>query len=162
MQVGEDSALEDSFLVEGFFSTSRADQVLQGIDEQITYLSRQDPRMQFKMYGKQHALPRDKAVLGELSSDPVSGDRVEPFYKYAADTPPVEDWIGTILKDVSGEIETKCEQACNHVVVNQYCSGKDHIGFHFVSNEPTLSSSSLASVEKSVPAGLNESQSLGG
>ena len=120
----------DSFLIERYLPKAKGDQVLAEIDSSITYLSRDDPRMQFRIYGKEVKLPRDKAVLGEIEIDEEKKERIEPFYRYAKDTPPVEDWKGTVLKEIQGYITEDMDQSCNHVVVNQYRDGKDYIGYH--------------------------------
>lgn len=57
-------------------------------------------------------------------------DGTTPFYRYGGKYyPPVNDWTPTlkILRDL---IQEKINVSCNHVVVNRYLSGKDHIGFH--------------------------------
>lgn len=125
----------DSYVIENFLDRDSADKLLKDIDENVTYLSRDDPRMLFKMYGKQFQLPRDKAFYGDVQykdSDLSVNERirVEPFYKYAKDTPMVEGWAGTVLEDIARLISKDAGQECNHVVVNQYRNGNDHIGFH--------------------------------
>jgi alkylated DNA repair dioxygenase AlkB len=136
----------DSFLIERFIGQDEADRVLSSIDASITYLSRQDPRMQFKLYGKTLALPRDKAVCGEIEYDQEKLLRIEPFYKYAVDTPPVEDWKGTILEEMKSVIDERSGQCCNHVVVNQYRSGIDYIGFHHDKSKSFVEGSSVLTV----------------
>lgn len=120
----------DSFLIEEYLPKIKGDEVLARIDTSIMYLARNDPRMQFHIYGKTMSLPRDKAVYGEIEVDQERKQRVEPFYRYAKDTPMVQDWKGTVLKEVQGYVEDDLDQVCNHVVVNQYRDGNDHIGFH--------------------------------
>ena len=129
----------DSYLIENFFDPdgSYANDILKSIDTNITYLDRNDPRMQFHIYGKTMSLPRDKSV------DKYKQERVELFYRYAKDTPPVEDWKDTILKDVSSEIELNLGQDCNHVVVNQYRDGNDYIGFHHDKSQTFVEISSV-------------------
>src|SRR4051794_6184987 len=34
------------------------------------------------------------------------------------------------VKNMRDHVKTKTGQYCNHLVVNQYLNGKDHIGFH--------------------------------
>ncbi len=120
----------DSYLIPNFVDTEQCAQILAEIDRSITYLSRSDPRMQFKIYGKTLCLPRDKAVYGIIHTDSSTGQKIEPYYRYAKDTPPVEDWQGTVLSAIADELAEKMGQACNHVVVNQYRTGADYIGFH--------------------------------
>lgn len=120
----------DSFLMEDYLPKAKGDQVMTEIDSSIMFLSRSDPRMQFHIYGKTISLPRDKAVYGEIEVDEESKERVEPFYRYAKDTPMVEDWKGTVLKEVKEYVHEDFGQACNHVVVNQHRDGSDYIGFH--------------------------------
>jgi hypothetical protein len=48
----------DSFLINGYVDQSRADEILKKIDDSTEYLSRTDPRMQFRIYGKTMSLPR--------------------------------------------------------------------------------------------------------
>ena len=97
---------------------------------EVQYLSRDDPRMQFRIYGKTVQLPRDKTVYGEVVIDEEKKERVEPFYKYAKDTPPVESWKETYLRIVAEQLKATTGQACNHVVVNQYPDGDSYIGYH--------------------------------
>ena len=120
----------DSFLIEEYLPKDKGDEVLAEIDSSITYLDRNDPRMQFHIYGKTMCLPRDKAVYGDVKIDEEKKERVEPFYRYAADTPMVEGWQGTVLEEVQGYVKDDLDQVCNHVVVNQYRGGEDYIGFH--------------------------------
>ena len=120
----------DSFVVRDFLSSSKADEVLESVDEGVQWLDRADPRMQFKLYGKVLQLPQDKAVYGDVKFDEEKNERVEPYYKYAKDTPPVESWHDSTLEVLSEFIAKKSGQVCNHVVINQYRSGDDHISFH--------------------------------
>lgn len=94
----------DSYLIENFFSAEKAVEVLASVDSDVQFLSREDPRMQFRIYGKTVQLPRDKAVYGEVVVDEDKKERVEPFYKYAKDTPPVESWKVMFLQVVQDQI----------------------------------------------------------
>lgn len=133
----------DSFLIPHFVSDERGNEILAEVDRSITYLSRDDPRMKFKIYGKTLSLPRDKAVYGEIKMDERTGQQIEPFYRYAKDTPPVEDWKDTILKTVADDLIQRSGQECNHVVVNQYRNGKDYIGFHHDKSKTFVMGSSV-------------------
>jgi len=136
----------DSFLIHNFLDKDQADATLAAIDASIVYLDRQDHRMQFHIYGKTVSLPRDKAVFGEIKHDEEKKERVEPFYRYAKDTPPVEDWKGTILQSVQQDIQTRMGQECNHVVVNQYRNGNDYIGFHHDKDKTFVAASSVLTI----------------
>ncbi|MDR3571219.1 MAG: hypothetical protein P4L81_03400, partial [Candidatus Pacebacteria bacterium] len=59
-KVGRDSFLVENFLLaEG--DVDEAAETLASVDQQVQYLARDDPRMQFRIYGKSVQLPRDKA-----------------------------------------------------------------------------------------------------
>lgn len=122
--------VEDSYLVEGFLTPMQANELLMDIDQNVTFLQRDDPRMQFRIYGKTMQLPRDKAVYGEVKINEEEKEREEPFYKYAKDTPAVECWKDSMLESIASQIKNSTGQSCNHVVVNQYRSGNDYIGDH--------------------------------
>ena len=101
----------DSYLIREYLSSSQADDVLRDVDGYVTYLARTDPRMLFKIYGKSLKFPRDKAFYGNVTVE--NGERVEPFYKYAKDTPPVESWAGSVLEEVKARLQRSCGQPCN-------------------------------------------------
>ena len=84
--------------------------------------------MLFKIYDRSPEYPRDKAFYGSVTVQ--NGERVEPFYKYAKDTPLVRSWAGSVLEQVAAGMQRSYGQPCNHVVVNQYQSGADYIGAH--------------------------------
>jgi len=123
----------DSYLVEDFLSPEEAVKVLEKVDGEVEYRSRDDPSLQFKIFGHTRQMPRDKAFYGQVEVDlnqPPEQQRVEPFYKYAKDVPPVDCWFGMHLETMADQIQESSGQACNHVVVNQYRSGDDYIGDH--------------------------------
>jgi alkylated DNA repair dioxygenase AlkB len=119
----------DSYINHGFFSRKQADAVLRRVRRTALFLSRQDPRVQFRMYNRQGPLPRDKAFYGSIRAT-CNGTQIEPYYKYAKVTPQLEDWKGHVLERVAQSVDQGCGQPCNHVVVNHYKDGKDHISFH--------------------------------
>ena len=118
----------DSYLIEEYMSPSQADEVMWKVDGFVDYLSRNDPRMLFKIYGKSLEFPRDKAFYGNITVK--NGVLVEPFYKYAKDTPSVKCWKGSVLEEVARDLDRTVGQPCNHVVVNQYQDGSDYVGAH--------------------------------
>jgi alkylated DNA repair dioxygenase AlkB len=121
----------DSSLIPRFYTAQRAAKILTEIDEETVYLDRSDTRMRFKIYGKSHGLARNKAILCKMTER--AGVVMEFYYKYSADTPPAQDWKSTVFERVAHDLEHDAGahgQACNHVVVNQYRSGTDYIGFH--------------------------------
>lgn len=121
---------KDSYLVEDFMSLDQAGEALKAIDGEVQYLGRDHPSLQFRIYGKTVQLPRDKAVYGEVTVDEEKKERVEPFYKYAKDTPLVASWAGMHAKILAEQIKEISGQACNHLVVNQYPDGNSYIGEH--------------------------------
>ena len=81
--------------------------------------------MTFSIYGKTMQLPRDKAFYGS-----VAPDGSYPLYRYGGNYyPTVQPWTPT-LKIVRDTIEGETGYDCNHVVVNRYLNGNDHIGLH--------------------------------
>lgn len=118
----------DSYFLPNYLSSAEADHVMWQVDGFVEYLLRTDPRLQFKIFGHEHSFPRDKAFYGRVREQ--DGQRVEPFYKYAKDTPPVQNWARSILETIADRLEQALGQHCNHLVVNQYQNGADHIGLH--------------------------------
>lgn len=118
----------DSYFLANYLSSGEADRTMWQVDGFVDYLPRTDPRLQFTIFGQQHSFPRDKAFYGRVREQ--NGQRVEPFYKYAKDTPPVQNWANSILESIADGLEQTQGQHCNHLVVNQYQDGSDHIGFH--------------------------------
>eukprot|EP00027_Filamoeba_sp_ATCC50430_P005966 CAMPEP_0168554568 /NCGR_PEP_ID=MMETSP0413-20121227/7852_1 /TAXON_ID=136452 /ORGANISM="Filamoeba nolandi, Strain NC-AS-23-1" /LENGTH=224 /DNA_ID=CAMNT_0008585323 /DNA_START=139 /DNA_END=813 /DNA_ORIENTATION=+ len=91
--------------------------------EQVEFLPRD--ALSFKIYGKVLTLPRDKQFYGDHRDD----GKV-PWYRYGGDyIPKVHKWT-PILEEIRDNIETFTGQHCNHLVVNRYQNGNDHITFH--------------------------------
>ncbi|MDR3571722.1 MAG: alpha-ketoglutarate-dependent dioxygenase AlkB [Candidatus Pacebacteria bacterium] len=147
-KVGRDSFLVENFLLaEG--DVDEAAETLASVDQQVQYLARDDPRMQFRIYGKSVQLPRDKAVYGEVVVDEEKKERIEPFYKYAKDTPRVESWDfeDSVFKRMAEQVFVRGgRQVCNHLVVNQYRSGDDYIGDHRDKDETFVPGSSVMTI----------------
>lgn len=81
--------------------------------------------LSFKIYGKVLVLPRDKQFYGDHRED----GKV-PWYRYGGDhIPKVHKWT-PILEMIRDSIESFTGQHCNHLVVNRYQNGNDHISFH--------------------------------
>ena len=109
------------------FEQSEADRLLKSLLEELDpfWLSRTDPSVAFRIYGKELGVLRDKAIHGDISVDGIA-----PCYRYGSrELAVVNRWTPTLeyLRDV---IEEKTGIRTNHCVSNQYRTGKDSIGFH--------------------------------
>ncbi|KAJ3056915.1 Alpha-ketoglutarate-dependent dioxygenase alkB 2 [Rhizophlyctis rosea] len=115
--------MHDSRYITSFLAQEEADRVLANLNNEVVFLDRDS--LKFRIYGKTTQLPRDKAFYGD-----VDGDGKYPLYRYGGDyEPPVHPWTRT-LREVRDLIADKTGYLCNHVVVNRYIDGADHIGFH--------------------------------
>ncbi|KAJ3276154.1 hypothetical protein HK104_003700 [Borealophlyctis nickersoniae] len=113
----------DSQYIPSFLSEDEANRVLANLNNEITYLDRKS--MTFSIFGKTVPLPRDKAFYGD-----VAPDGSYPLYRYGGNRyPAVQPWTPT-LKEMRDLIAERTGHFCNHVVVNRYVDGDDHISFH--------------------------------
>lgn len=113
----------DSSLYDGFYNSSDASDVMKELDSVLVYVPRS--QMLFTIFKKEFELPRDKAFYGDVDELGIG-----PLYRYGSKTyPEVMPWP-KVLKDVRDKLYQTTGQYCNHVVVNQYRNGHDHIGFH--------------------------------
>jgi alkylated DNA repair dioxygenase AlkB len=93
------------------------------ICQEVEFLPRS--ALTFSIFGKTVELPRDKQFYGD-----VDASGAFPLYRYGGDyIPTVHPWAPT-LRDIRDQINSRCQQQCNHCVVNRYQSGADYIGFH--------------------------------
>ncbi len=114
-----DSVLLHNFL-ENDIDTS---DLYKNLEKEIDFVPRN--LLTFNIYGKTFSLPRDKAFYGTIEED-----RTSPLYRYGGKWyPPVMQWTPT-LKIIRDIIHEKTGVDVNHVVVNRYKNGKDHIGYH--------------------------------
>ncbi|KAJ3045612.1 Alpha-ketoglutarate-dependent dioxygenase alkB 2 [Rhizophlyctis rosea] len=113
----------DSQYIPDFLTRQEADLAYGGLQNELVYVPRE--KLVFNIYGKTFQLPRDKAFHGD-----VAADGSYPLYRYGGDWyPPVLPWTPT-LRHMRDLVHQRTGQFCNHVVVNRYVNGKDHIGFH--------------------------------
>jgi alkylated DNA repair dioxygenase AlkB len=97
--------------------------LLDNLHNELDYVPRE--YMVFRIFGKQLQLPRDKQFYGDCDEDGST-----PLYRYGGEWyPPVLPWTKT-LKKIRDDIYKFTGQYCNHVVVNRYLDGSDHIGYH--------------------------------
>lgn len=77
----------------------------------------------FTIYGKVKTVPRMKSFYAEFVGDAF------PLYRYA---PRIETPLPLtpLLRRIVDWIEAEFGQRCNHIVVNRYRDGSDHIGAH--------------------------------
>ena len=123
--------ISDSQLINNFMSEDMFDKV----NGEASFLSRD--QLVFKIFGKSIPLPRDKAFHGLIDSNGAS-----PLYRYGGGYYPVVNPWTPAIKKIRDFIEENAGYSNNHVVVNRYVSGTDHIGYHhdktkdFVSDSP--------------------------
>ncbi|KAJ3029112.1 hypothetical protein HDV00_009780 [Rhizophlyctis rosea] len=125
----------DSVLYENFIPDAGA--LYRRVLDEVDFIPRD--MLTMTMYGKTSSLPRDKAFYGE-----VRENGLRPHYRYPGDYVPIaEPWTPTV-KDIKDYITDQGHGRCNHVVVNRYLNGNDHISFHrdktrdFVDKAPVL------------------------
>ncbi len=113
----------DSFYHEDFYDEKRADKLVSKLENEIVYVPRDE--ITFSIYGRTIPLPRDKAFYGDVDNDKY------PLYRYTGngDYPAVKPWTKT-TKKIRDYLYLKTGQYCNHLVVNRYKNGSDHIGLH--------------------------------
>ncbi|KAJ3029753.1 Alpha-ketoglutarate-dependent dioxygenase alkB 2 [Rhizophlyctis rosea] len=100
-----------------------ADIAFHDLQRELDYVPRH--MLTFSIFGNTFPLPRDKAFYGD-----VEADGSYPLYRYGGkDYPPVRPWT-PVLKILRDHIHEKTGHFCNHVVVNRYLNGNDHIGYH--------------------------------
>lgn len=108
-----------------FFSKSQADFILERIHKEVEYLPRTHEALQFiAPNGQTLNLPRDKGIYGDIEKN---GEF--PLYRYGDKYPEIKSWTPVLL-ELRNLIHKETGQYCNHLVVNKYQSGLDHIGFH--------------------------------
>ena len=116
---------QDSYLIEDFLSDCCIPTYVfyESLEQEIEFVPRE--LLTFNIFGKTFSLPRDKAFYGQVEKDGSS-----PLYRYGGKWyPEVKAWTPTLkyLRDVVFE---KTGVDVNHVVVNRYRDGNDHIGYH--------------------------------
>lgn len=121
--------------IQNFLSPQEADKALLKLQDELQFIPRES--LTFSIFGKTFPLPRDKAFYGEVQSDGSY-----PLYRYGGNRYPiVQPWTPT-LREIRDTIHERTGNYCNHVVVNRYLTGNDHIGLHhdkekdFVSGAP--------------------------
>lgn len=105
------------------YNQKESEILLEKLNKELEYVPRK--YMVFRIFGKELQLPRDKQFYGDVDEDGST-----PLYRYGSDWyPPVQPWTETLEK-IRDDIFELTGQYCNHVVVNRYSSGSDHIGYH--------------------------------
>ena len=66
----------DSFYIPFYFGSAETDHLLCRLQQELVYVPRDDPRLQFKIFNAINQLPRDKSFLGDVSG------KVAPLYRY--------------------------------------------------------------------------------
>ena len=100
-----------------------ANEAYQALQTEMVYIPRE--QLTFSIFGKTFALPRDKGLHSDIDKDGSY-----PLYRYCAkDYPPALPWT-LILKTLRDYIHKKTGHFCNHVVINRYRNGDDHIGYY--------------------------------
>ena len=114
----------DSFYIPLYFGSAEADHLLRCLQQELVYVPRDDPRLQFKIFNAINQLPRDKSFLGDVSGE------VAPQYRYNPpgnnQYPDVIPWTPTteVIRQRLAVVQFTC-----HLVANRYRNGADHIGF---------------------------------
>ena len=114
----------DSFYIPLYFGSAEADELLRRLQQELVYVPRDDPRLQFKIFNAINQLPRDKSFLGDVSGEVV------PQYRYNPpgnnQYPDVMPWTPTteFIRQRLAVVQFTC-----HLVANRYRIGADHIGF---------------------------------
>ena len=122
VDVGE-SVASDSMYFETIWSVDVADRLLAALRNEVLYVPRSS--MTFAIFGKTFQLPRDKAFQGD-----VAADGSYPLYRYGGKSyPTVQRWTSTV-RAIRDALTVAMGQYCNHVVINRYRDGADHIGLH--------------------------------
>lgn len=109
----------DSLLIEDFIAEDMYDVV----NGEASFLPRD--QLVFKIFGKTIPLPRDKAFHGFVHSNGST-----PLYRYGGGYYPIVNPWTPAIKQIRDQIEENIGFSNNHVVVNRYLSGNDHIGYH--------------------------------
>jgi alkylated DNA repair dioxygenase AlkB len=119
--------ISDSTYKSNFLHFDDATELFCILNTEITYIPRSE--MTFSIFGKTLELPRDKCFYGKVEAD---GDY--PAYRYDRDltkVPVVQDWNTIpLLADCASLISESEGQEVNHLVINRYLDGGDHIGYH--------------------------------
>ena len=118
----------DSYYIPLYFSTAEADQLFHRLQQELVYVPRDDPRLQFKIFRAINQLPRDKSFLGDVAGE------LAPQYRYNPpgnnQYPDVMPWGPTTehIRQRLAAVQFTC-----HLVANRYRNGADHIGFQSAS-----------------------------
>jgi len=125
-------------------TNDQADTYYQRLREELDYVPRK--YMVFKIFGKSMQLPRDKQFYGDIDEEGNT-----PMYRYGSDWyPPVKPWT-PVLEELRDVIQEQTGQYCNHVVVNRYRGGSDHIGYHHDKTPDFVDGSSVCTLSFGAP-----------
>ena len=108
------------------FDKVEADRLMAAIllELEPLWLPRDDPSVVFSIYGRNIAVTRDKAILGEVVGS------VSPLYRYGSPERAVVHSFTPTLAYIRDRIQQGTGVRCNHLVVNRYVNNSDQIGFH--------------------------------
>ena len=71
----------DSFYIPLYFGSAEADQLLCRLQQELVYVPRDDPRLQFKIFNAINQLPRDKSFLGDVSDEVAPTIPLQPSWQ---------------------------------------------------------------------------------
>src|SRR5205814_876138 len=92
--------VSDSHYTPKFFDEKTAEKWASALLAEMPacYIPREDPRLKFKIYGKEASLPRDKAFFSDREVDEKTGQIIVPFYKYGNITPATEPFRVRVIR----------------------------------------------------------------
>lgn len=119
---------KNKVVIEGFCYDSKiwlnfSDEKMNEVLEEVDFVDKKE--MTFQIFGKTLLLPRRKAFYGDVTADGAA-----PMYRYTGGyIPSVKPWTKTLEK-IRDSITDVVGQRCNHLVVNLYEGGSNHISYH--------------------------------
>ena len=142
--------LQDSALVPRYVDAATARRWSAAVRKQVRFLPRTAPELQVNMYGKQLPLPRDKQFYGDHAVHPEGAYDLFPCYRYSGNDlhhPTILSWEDApVLVEIRDHLYQQTGQYCNHVVVNRYRNGEDHVGWHKDKNRDFVPGSCVLTV----------------
>ena len=139
-----DSNRSEKIVIGGFCYDSKiwlnfCDEEMKDIVENVDFVDKEE--MTFTIFGKKMLLPRRKAFYGDVTEN---GDT--PMYRYTGGyIPKIKPWTET-LKKVRDSLAEVTGQRCNHLVVNLYEGGTNHISYHRDKNRDFVKDSRVLTV----------------
>jgi alkylated DNA repair dioxygenase AlkB len=118
---------KDSYYIANFLDNP--DELFNTLNKEIEYIPREE--LKYKIYGKELPLPRDK----QYNKDYI---------------PIVKPWTDT-LREIKDKIEIETNQYCNHLVINRYQDGSDHISYHHDKTRDFVDQSNVLTISLGAP-----------